>query len=151
MASYMSQAKDLIQQLSSCKVIHIKRIENKPADAISKLASTSFEHLAKEARIKVLDKHSVLQHQMLVVQTGVTFWMTPTQAYLSSGTVPEEKAASQKILHKALQYQLLDGVLYWRSFLGPLLCCVDAEDANYLIREIHEGIIWAQEWLLPRL
>ncbi|KAJ0453964.1 putative nucleotidyltransferase, Ribonuclease H [Helianthus annuus] len=32
------------------------------------------------------------------------------------------------------------GILYRKSFLGPLLRCVDPQDANYLIREIHEGI-----------
>ncbi|XP_076933158.1 uncharacterized protein LOC143598963 [Bidens hawaiensis] len=66
--------------------------------------------------------------------------MTPFTDYLSSGVLPDEKAAAQKIRHKALNYQLQDGVLYRRSFLGPLLRCVDAEDASYLIREIHEGI-----------
>ncbi|XP_035845711.1 uncharacterized protein LOC118492058 [Helianthus annuus] len=37
---------------------------------------------------------------------------------------------------------LSDGrwILYRKSYLGPLLRCVDAEDANYLIREVHEGI-----------
>ncbi|XP_076937058.1 uncharacterized protein LOC143604479 [Bidens hawaiensis] len=66
--------------------------------------------------------------------------MTPIITYLSSGALPEGKAAARKIKHKALNYQILDGVLYRRSFLGPLLQCVDAEDANYLIREVHEGI-----------
>ncbi|XP_076936631.1 uncharacterized protein LOC143603829 [Bidens hawaiensis] len=51
MASYLSQAKDLIQQFTSCKVVHIKRSENQPADALSKLASTSFEHLGRDVRI----------------------------------------------------------------------------------------------------
>ncbi|XP_076942405.1 uncharacterized protein LOC143612236 [Bidens hawaiensis] len=60
--------------------------------------------------------------------------------YLSSGILPEEKIAARKIRHKALNYQMQDGVLYRRSFLGPLLRCVDAEEANYLIREVHEGI-----------
>ncbi|XP_076958312.1 uncharacterized protein LOC143634005 [Bidens hawaiensis] len=66
--------------------------------------------------------------------------MTPIKAYLSSGVLPTEKAEARKIKHKALNYQMNDGVLYRRSFLGPLLRCVDAEDANYLIREVHEGI-----------
>ncbi|XP_076938823.1 uncharacterized protein LOC143607165 [Bidens hawaiensis] len=66
--------------------------------------------------------------------------MTPIIAYLSSGILPEEKIAARKIRHKALNYQMQDGVLYRRSFLSPLLRCVDAEDANYLIREVHEGI-----------
>ncbi|XP_076943935.1 uncharacterized protein LOC143614361 [Bidens hawaiensis] len=65
-------------------------------------------------------------------------------AYLSSGVLPTEKAAARKIKHKALNYQMNDGVLYRRSFLGPLLRCVDAEDANYLIREVHEGICGLQ-------
>ncbi|XP_076945583.1 uncharacterized protein LOC143616714 [Bidens hawaiensis] len=140
MASYLSQENDLILQFSSCKVIHIKRSENKSADAFSKLALTNFEHFTKDIRIEVLDRPSVPQNQVLVIQTGIESWMTPILAYLSSGALPAEKAAARKIRHKALNYQMNDGVLYRRSFLGPLLRCVDAEDANYLIREVHECI-----------
>ncbi|XP_076938827.1 uncharacterized protein LOC143607169 [Bidens hawaiensis] len=138
MASYLSQAKDLILQFLSCKVIHIKRSENK-SDALSKLASTNFEHFAKDIHVEILDRPSIPQHQVLVIQTGVESWMTPIMANLTSGALPEEKVAAQKIRHKALSYQVQDGILYRRSFLGPLLRCVDAEDANYLIREVHEG------------
>ncbi|XP_076954055.1 uncharacterized protein LOC143628312 [Bidens hawaiensis] len=66
--------------------------------------------------------------------------MTPIVAYLSSGALPEGKVTAQKIRYKALNYQVHDGILYRRSLLGPLLRCVDAEDAIYLIREVHEGI-----------
>ncbi|XP_076905911.1 uncharacterized protein LOC143561821 [Bidens hawaiensis] len=123
MASYLSQ-----------------RSEKKSADALSKLASTNFEHFAKDIRVEVLDHPSVPQNQVLVIQTGVESWMTPIKAYLSSGALPAGKAEARKIKNKALNYQLTDGNLYRRSFLGPLLRCVDAEDANYLIQEIHEGI-----------
>ncbi|XP_076919660.1 uncharacterized protein LOC143580553 [Bidens hawaiensis] len=140
MASYLSQAKDLIVQFSSFKVLHIKRSENKSANALSKLASMNFEHFAKDIRIEVLDRPSVPQHQVLVIQTSVESWMTPIMANLTSGILPEEKVAARKIGHKALNYQIQDGVLYRRSFLGPLLRCVDGEDAKYLIMEIHEGI-----------
>ncbi|XP_076944312.1 uncharacterized protein LOC143614895 [Bidens hawaiensis] len=140
MASYVSQAKDLILQFSSCKVIHIKRCENKSADALSKLASKNFEHFAKDIRVEVLDRPSVPKNQVLVIQTGVDSWMTPIMAYLSLGVLPEEKVVARKIKHKAFNYQMTDGVWYRRSFLGPLLRCVDAEDVNYLIKEVHEGI-----------
>ncbi|XP_076919175.1 uncharacterized protein LOC143579885 [Bidens hawaiensis] len=133
-------AKDLMLQFSSCKVIHIKKSENKSANALSKLASTNFEHFAKDIRIEILDLPSIPQHKVLVIQTGVESWMTPITAYLSSGALPEGKAEARKIKHKALNYQIHDSVLYRRSFLGPLLRCVDAEDMNYLIREVHEGI-----------
>ncbi|XP_076921823.1 uncharacterized protein LOC143583392 [Bidens hawaiensis] len=144
--------KGLIVHFSSCKVIHIKWSENKSADALSKLASTNFEHFAKDICIEVLDHPSVPQHQVLDIQTGVESWMMPIMANLTSGSLLEEKAAVRKIRHKALNYQIQEGVLYHRSFLGPLLRCVDAEDANYLIREIHESICdlqRAQEWLWP--
>ncbi|XP_076932140.1 uncharacterized protein LOC143597544 [Bidens hawaiensis] len=66
--------------------------------------------------------------------------MTPLIAYLLSGFLPKERVMARKIRQKALNYQMQDGVLYRRSLIGPLLRCVDAEDANYLIREVHEGI-----------
>ncbi|XP_076922180.1 uncharacterized protein LOC143583880 [Bidens hawaiensis] len=140
MASYLSQAKVLIRQFFSFNIVHIKGSENKSADALRKLASTNFEHFAKDIRVEVIDHLSVPQNQVLVIQTGVESWMTPIKAYLSSGALPAGKAEARKIEHKALNYQLADGILYRRSFLGPLLRCVDAEYANYLIREIHEGI-----------
>ncbi|XP_076937935.1 uncharacterized protein LOC143605847 [Bidens hawaiensis] len=140
MASYLSQARVLIRQFSSFSVVHIKRSENKSADALSKLASTNFEYFAKDIRVEVLDHPSVPQNQVLVIQTGVESWMTPIKVYLSFGALPAGKAEARKIKHKALNYQMIEGILYWRSLLGPLLHCVDAEDTNYLIREIHEGI-----------
>ncbi|XP_076921160.1 uncharacterized protein LOC143582498 [Bidens hawaiensis] len=104
MASYVSHAKDLMLQFSSCKLIHIKRSDNKSADALSKLASMNFEYFAKDIRIEVLDRQSVQQHQVLVIQSGAESWMTPIIAYLSSGALPDEKPAAQKIKHKALNY-----------------------------------------------
>ncbi|XP_022014185.1 uncharacterized protein LOC110913669 [Helianthus annuus] len=140
MALYLSQAKTLLQTFYSYKVHHINRSENKPADALSKLASTSFQHLAKDVRIEVLSNPSVPLREVSVIQTGTTSWMTPIIMYLQSGILPENKAEARKIKYKSEHYQMADGILYRKSYLGPLLRCVDADDANYLIREVHEGI-----------
>ncbi|XP_022032390.1 uncharacterized protein LOC110933479 [Helianthus annuus] len=120
MALYLDQAKELLQKFKSYRVVHINHSENKQADALSKLASTSFQHLAKDIRIEVLKNPSVLLRQ--------------------EGILPENKAEARKIQNKALHYEMNDGILYRKSFLGPLLRCVDPQDATYLIREIHEGI-----------
>ncbi|XP_021999560.1 uncharacterized protein LOC110896640 [Helianthus annuus] len=135
-----AHAKELLQQFKSYKVVHINRSENKPADALSKLGSTSFQHLAKDVRIEVLKNPSVLLHQLNVIEIGQPSWMTPIIQYLQKGILPENKAEARKIQNKALFYEMNGGILYRKSFLGPLLCCVDPQDASYLIREIHEGI-----------
>ncbi|XP_021995226.1 uncharacterized protein LOC110892368 [Helianthus annuus] len=114
--------------------------ENKPADALSKLALTSFQHLAKDVRIEVLSNPSVPLRQVNVIQLGATSWMTPIIMYLQSEILPENKVEARKIQYKSEHYQMSNGIPYRKSYLGPLLRCVDPEDANYLIREVHEGI-----------
>ncbi|XP_021995320.1 uncharacterized protein LOC110892465 [Helianthus annuus] len=140
MALYLDQAKTLLQSFYSYKVHHINRSENKPADTLSKLASTSFQHLANDVRIEVLSNPSVPLRQVSVIQLGTTSCMTPIIMYLQSGILPENKAEARKVQYKSEHYQMVDGILYRKSYLGPLLRCVNPKDANYLIREVHEGI-----------
>ncbi|KAJ0942375.1 putative ribonuclease H [Helianthus annuus] len=59
MALYLEQAKTLLQSFNSFKITHINRSKNKPTDALSKLASTRFQHLVKDVRIEVLKNSSV--------------------------------------------------------------------------------------------
>ncbi|KAJ0494546.1 putative ribonuclease H domain-containing protein [Helianthus annuus] len=125
MILYLEQAKQLTSQFTSFNIRHINRSENKPADALSKLASTSFPHLAKEIRIEILQKPSVPLRQVNVIQYGTASWMTPIIKYLQSGITPENKAEARKLQYKACHYQIGDGILYRKSYLGPLLRCVD--------------------------
>ncbi|XP_076920564.1 uncharacterized protein LOC143581740 [Bidens hawaiensis] len=114
--------------------------DEKMADALNKLASVSFEHLAKDVRVEVLQSPSTVMREVCVCSESAPNWMTPIINYLSSGVLPDKKANSRKIRHKVLNYTLQNGILYRRSYLGPLLRCVDPQDANYLLREVHEGI-----------
>nr|GEU39210.1 reverse transcriptase domain-containing protein [Tanacetum cinerariifolium] len=54
-------------------------------------------------------------------------------------TLPSNRKEARKLRIKARQYKLLEGVLYRRSFLTPWLRCVGPLQADYVIREIHEG------------
>nr|GEX19454.1 hypothetical protein [Tanacetum cinerariifolium] len=55
------------------------------------------------------------------------------------GTLPDDRKEARKLRIKARQYELLEGVLYKRSFLTPWLRCVGPLQAEYVIRKIHEG------------
>ncbi|XP_021996293.1 uncharacterized protein LOC110893494 [Helianthus annuus] len=106
---YLEQAKQLTSQFTSFNIGHINRSENKPADALSKLASTSFQHLAKEIRIEILQNPSVPLRQVNVIQYGTTSWMKPIIRYLQTGITPENKAEARKLQYKVCHYQMGDG------------------------------------------
>ncbi|XP_076960351.1 uncharacterized protein LOC143636712 [Bidens hawaiensis] len=140
MASHLAQAKALMGTFITCKVKHVKRSENKQVDALSKLASVSFEHLAKDVCVEVLANPSTTIREVCVCSAGTSSWMTPIINYLSSGILPDKKAEARKIRHKALNYTFQNDILYRRFYLGPLFRCVDAQDANYLLHVERENV-----------
>ncbi|XP_021985818.1 uncharacterized protein LOC110882015 [Helianthus annuus] len=141
MVRYLQQVNSLISSFDSCKIVHIPRSKNKKADALSKLASVTFCHLSKEVLVETL-RTPAIQEMRTVMSVSVAekSWMTPIVDYLKNGTLPEDKAQARKLKVKALQYQIHDGQLYRKTFLGPLLKCLTPEEASYVIREIHWGI-----------
>ncbi|GKD85889.1 reverse transcriptase domain-containing protein, partial [Tanacetum coccineum] len=52
--------------------------------------------------------------------------------------LPDEKKKASKLRIKARKYELLEGVLYRRSFIKPWLRCVGPLQADYMIQEIHD-------------
>ncbi|GJS44040.1 hypothetical protein Tco_0569083 [Tanacetum coccineum] len=65
--------------------------------------------------------------------------MTLIYKYLTEEILPEEKRKARAIRRKAGGYAMTNRILYQRSFLGPWLRCVVPLQANYVLREIHEG------------
>ncbi|GKE82481.1 reverse transcriptase domain-containing protein [Tanacetum coccineum] len=65
--------------------------------------------------------------------------MTPIYEYLKEEILPEEKRKARAIRHKAGRYVMTNGILYKKSFLRPRLRCIRPLQANYVLREIHEG------------
>nr|GEV95195.1 reverse transcriptase domain-containing protein [Tanacetum cinerariifolium] len=86
-------------------------------------------------REKSIDEKEILA---VVEEEGHT-WMTPVYEYLTEGILPEEKKKARVVRRKAGRYAMINEVLYKKSFLGPWLRCVEPLQANYVLREIHEG------------
>nr|GFC07437.1 reverse transcriptase domain-containing protein [Tanacetum cinerariifolium] len=80
----------------------------------------------------------IAAHMVVQNEDGPT-WMTPIIEYLKEWTLPSDRKEARKLCIKARHYELLEGVLYRRSFLTPWLRCVGPLQADYVIREIHEG------------
>ena len=66
-------------------------------------------------------------------------WMTPILSYLKDGRLPEEKDEAKKLRVRSAGYVLMDEVLYKRGFSQPYFRCLALNEANYVLREVHEG------------
>ena len=67
-------------------------------------------------------------------------WMDPIWDYLLNGLLPRDPKEASKLRARSARFALLRGTLYKRGFFAPLLKCIGKEDADYILREVHEGI-----------
>ncbi|GKE25478.1 reverse transcriptase domain-containing protein [Tanacetum coccineum] len=87
-----------------------------------------------------LKEKSINEKEILdIVEEESNTWMTPICEYLTKEILPEDKKKARAVRRKAAKYAMINGTLYKKSFLGPWLRCVGPLQANYVLREIHEG------------
>ena len=67
-------------------------------------------------------------------------WTTTITSYLKDGVLPDEKEAPRKLKVRATRFVLIKDVLYKICFSRPYLRCLGNEEADYVIRKVHEGI-----------
>ena len=77
--------------------------------------------------------------QALNVQEGEN-WMTPLIQYLMDAQLPNDKVEARRIRYRAARYLLYDGLLYRRGYSTPLQRCLDDDEAQKVLQEIHEGV-----------
>ncbi|GJY87180.1 reverse transcriptase domain-containing protein [Tanacetum coccineum] len=69
------------------------------ADALSKIASTSFAHLSKQVLMEELREKSIDEQEILAVEEEEEHtWMTLVHEYLTEGILPEEKKKARGLL-----------------------------------------------------
>ncbi|GKC35389.1 reverse transcriptase domain-containing protein [Tanacetum coccineum] len=140
MICYLEKVKALTGSFKAFTIKQIPRSENKKADALSKIASTSFAHLSKQVLVEELKEKSISEVGVLaVVEEEGDTWMTPIFKYLAEETLPTDMKKARAIRRKSWRFAVINGILYKKSFLGPWLRCVGPLQANYVLREIHEG------------
>ncbi|GKD57839.1 reverse transcriptase domain-containing protein [Tanacetum coccineum] len=140
MVRYLEKVKALTDGFKAFTIKQIPRSENKKADALSKIASTSFAHLSKQVLVEELKEKSISEVEVLtVVEEEEDTWMTPIYKYLAEETLPADMKKAKAIKSKSWWFAAINGILYKKYFLSPWLRCVGPLQANYVLREIHEG------------
>nr|GEZ30902.1 reverse transcriptase domain-containing protein [Tanacetum cinerariifolium] len=139
MIKYLDITKGLVSGFKTFSISQVPWCRNKKADALSKIASTSFAHLSNQILVEVLETKSITGKEVTAVieEEGPT-WMTKLVNYLKEGILPGDEKEVRKHRLKARQYEFMEGILYKRSFLTPWLRRVGPLQAEYVMKEIHE-------------
>ena len=64
----------------------------------------------------------------------------PLVSYLKNDIFPDRREAVRKLKVQAARFILMKDVLYKRGFSSPYLRCLGPEEADYVMREVQEGI-----------
>ncbi|XP_038973062.1 uncharacterized protein LOC103706605 [Phoenix dactylifera] len=140
MQEYLRKVRDLASTLNSFHIQHIARTENLRADQLSKLASSRMSELPKAVALEYPQKPSTEEPEPTLCIEVEPSWMDELVNYLQDEALPSDEHEARRVKRLAARYILHEGKLYRRSFTSPLLRCLRPTEADYAMREVHEGI-----------
>jgi ribonuclease HI len=135
MQQYLNLVRHQISQFQEVKLSRIPREQNAEADQLARSASLSIS----DDNIKIIKQSSLQATEVNPVHTEIS-WMTPIILYLQGGTLLDNRHDARRLKVHASRFLMLQGILYKRGFSFPYLRCLAADEAKYVMREIHEGI-----------
>ena len=137
----LKKVRELLKNFTRVQVRHVSRAENTRADALAKLATTPQEDLYRLISVEHLPEPSVnIDCEEVSPVMSELSWMDPIWDYLVDGTLPSDPKEASELRTRLARFTIHRGTLYKRGFSAPILKCMGKEDANYVLREVHEGI-----------
>ena len=140
MIRYLKEAKTAIGSFKHFEITQIPRDNNSITDALAKIASSLDSEAPDNIPVRFMDTPTISSTEQAVNVTQPDSWMTPIFQYLKDGTLPDDKVEARVLQARSARYTLIGDQLYRRGFSAPLLRCVTSEEADYVMRVIHEGI-----------
>ncbi|GKV46505.1 hypothetical protein SLEP1_g53487 [Rubroshorea leprosula] len=141
---YASVVYKLKSGFASFQIDKIPRVDNQRTDELSKLASSQDINSQRSTFVEVLDAPSytdfTIECQLLSTDPSSPSWTTLLIEYLQSSELSEDPSTTKLIKCRAAHFTLLDNQLYKRAASMPLLRCLTPYEAEYAVREVHEGV-----------
>ena len=141
MILYIKKVRELLKKFIRVQVKHVPRVENSRADALAKLATASQEDMGRLIPVEhLLEPLVSIDNGEVSPVMSEPSWVDPIWDYLVEGTFPNDPKEASKLRARSARFTVHRGTLYKRGFSAPILKCVRKEDADYILREVHEGI-----------
>ena len=141
MILYLKKVRELLKKFVRVQIRHIPRAKNSRADALAKLATASQEDLDRLTPVEHLSKPSVdLNNEEISPVMSEPSWIDLIWDYLIEGLLPNDPNEASKLRSRSARFTIHLGTIYKRGFFTPILKCIAGEDANYVLREVHEGV-----------
>ena len=141
MSKYLSKALQLWGNFDQATMEQVPMGENYRADYIARLAAAECPKFPRGIPLESVSKPCISDPEMEVcVVEDEKSWMMPIMRYIEFGEQPRDKAEARRLRCKAIRYSIIEGVLYRRGYTLPYLRCLGSVEANYVMREVHEGI-----------
>jgi len=128
---------NILQGFEEYKIEHVPRASNIRADILSKLASTKSKGKYKSILQRELTTPSTSTPECHTIEAS-SDWRTPIVHFLKTGSKPDNPEKDWE--RKVARYTLVGDELFKRGFTTPLLKCIDKEQAEYVMKELHQGI-----------
>lgn len=139
MTKYLDKVQTLTLELKYFGILHIPRCKNAWADTLSWLATLA-DRTLYQTYLKYLETPIIEEAEEVQQVNHELSWINRFVKKRSNGTIYNNPPEGKKFKWKAFKYLLLDGQLHRKSFSFSLLKYLPPYKANYVLRDIHEGI-----------
>jgi len=139
---YQAYIRGLMEYFNTIVFHHIPREDNQLADALATLSSMfEVDQNDELPMIKMRSHEQPVYCHFIEEELDDKPWYFDIKRYLQTRDYPEKASKNNKrMLRRLASSFLLNGdVLYKRNHDMVLLRCVDAKEAELILKEIHEG------------
>ena len=140
MTKYASIVKQKLSILTAWNLEHVPRDSNERADALAAVAPSLPIKETIYLPIYYQPGSSISHTQVSQIEESPPSWMDPIRLYITTRELPDDRRKAHKVQVQSARFSLVDGLLYKRSLGGPYLKCLTAEQGQYVLVELHEGI-----------
>ncbi|XP_014492978.1 uncharacterized protein LOC106755347 [Vigna radiata var. radiata] len=134
---YFNRVKRLEAAFANFRLQYVPRSENERADRLAKLASGNAKGGLSTVIRQVVTRPTI---ESFCVVTGEQSksWKNEVFGLISKQTRGETLDPNDA--KKIARYCLVGDDLYRRGYVSPLLKCLEEREAEYVMRELHEGV-----------